>query len=127
MEQRRLQLAVCGVGRGTTKGAVRVGVTSLPPRGAAAGRLGTLTRGDWKIETGLHYVKEVTLGEDRSLVHTGHGPSIMAILRDTVVSMLHRAGWRTIAERLRYYGGPSKAVFPLLGITIAANQYALPP
>ncbi len=111
----------CWQERGTTKRAVRYGITSLPPSVADAARLGTLTRGHWQIENGLHYVKDVTLGEDRSLVHTGHGPSIMAILRDTVVSVLHRAGWRTIAERLRYYGGHPKEVFPLLGISIAEN------
>ena len=61
--------------------------------------------GCWQIENGLHYVKDVTLGEDRSLIHKGNGPSVMAILRDTVVSVLHRAGWRTIAERPRYYSG----------------------
>jgi hypothetical protein len=45
----------------------------------------------------------------------------MAILRDTVVSVLHRAGWRTIAERLRYYGGHPKEVFALLGIPLVEN------
>jgi len=80
-----------------------------------------LVRGHWQIENGLHYIKDVTLGEDRSLMHTGNGPSIMAILRDTVVSVLHRAGWRTIAERLRYYSGHPKEVLALLGIPVAEN------
>jgi hypothetical protein len=62
---------------------------------------GKTLRGSAKCGNGLHYVKDVTLGEDRSLMHKGNGPSIMAVLRDTVVSVLHRAGWRTIAERLR--------------------------
>ncbi len=106
---------------GATKQAVRYGITSLPSSVADAARLGALVRGHWQIENGLHYVKDVTLGEDRSLIHTGNGPSIMAILRDTVVSLLHRAGWRTIAARLRYYSGHPREVFALLGIPLADN------
>jgi predicted transposase YbfD/YdcC len=103
------------------KDAVRYAITSLPPNVADAEYLLTLVRGHWQIENGLHYVKDVTLGEDRSRVRMGNGPSVMAILRDTVVSVLHQAGWRTIAERLRYYGGHPKEVFALLGILIAEN------
>ena len=107
--------------RGEWKEAVRYAITSLPPDVADVARLLALVRGHWQIENGLHYVKDVTLGEDRSLIRTGHGPSIMAILRDTVVSVLHRAGWRTIAERLRYYSGHPKEVLTLLGIPVAEN------
>lgn len=107
--------------RGAQKTAVRYAITSLPAEVADAPRLLALVRGHWQIENGLHYVKDVTLGEDRALIHKGNGPSIMAILRDTVVSVLHRAGWRTIAERLRYYGGHPKEVFPLLGIPVVEN------
>jgi predicted transposase YbfD/YdcC len=107
--------------RGEGKTAVRYGITSLPPAVADAQRLLALVRGHWQIENGLHYVKDVTLGEDRSLIHQGNGPSIMAILRDTVVSVLHRAGWRTIAERLRFYSGNPHAALALLGIPIMEN------
>ncbi len=69
----------------------------------------------------------MTLGEDRRLIHTGQGPSIMAILRDTVVSVLHRAGWRTIAERLRFDSGNAHAALTVLGIPIIENAYALRP
>ncbi len=61
------------------------------------------------------------MGEDRRLIHKGNGPSIMAILRDTVVSLLHRAGWRTIAERLRFYSGNAHAALTLLGIPMMEN------
>ena len=109
--------------RGEKKQAVRYGITSLPTAVASADHLLTLVRGHWQIENGLHDVNgrplgRVTLGEDRSLIHTGNGPSIMAILRDTVVSVLHRAGWRTIAERLRFYSGNAHAALALLGIPL---------
>ena len=107
--------------RGERSMAVRYAMTSLPAEVADAHRLLTLVRGHWQIENGLHYVKDVTLGEDRSLIHKGNGPSIMAILRDTVVSLLHRAGWRTIAERLRFYSGNAHAALTLLGIPMMEN------
>lgn len=107
--------------RGERHEAARYAITSLPPAVADARRLLALVRGHWQIENGLHYVKDVTLGEDRSLIHKGNGPSVMAILRDTVVSVLHRAGGRTIAERLRYYSGDAPAALRLLGIPIGQN------
>jgi predicted transposase YbfD/YdcC len=107
--------------RGQRHAAVRYGITSLPAEVASADRLLALVRGHWQIENGLHYVKDVTLAEDRSLIHKGNGPSNMAILRDAVVSLLHRAGWRTIAERLRFYSGNAHAALALLGIPIPEN------
>ena len=87
---------------GVAKQALHYGVTSLPPEVAGPERLLALKRDHWQIETGLHFVKDVTLGEDRSLIHAGQGPVVMAMLRDTVVSLIRRSGWRTIASRLRY-------------------------
>jgi predicted transposase YbfD/YdcC len=107
--------------RGKRQAAVRYGITSLPANVADARRLLALVRGHWQIENGLHYVKDVTLGEDRSLIRKGNGPSVMAILRDTVVSLRHQAGWRTIAERLRCYSGNVHAALALLGIHLMEN------
>lgn len=95
---------------GQPKRALHYGVTSLPPHVASAQRLPELKRGHWGIENGLHRVKDVTLGEDASPVHQAAGPSIMALLRDTAVSLLRHAGYRTIASRLRYHAGrPTEA------------------
>lgn len=96
---------------GSEKQAVHYGITSLPPDIAGPERLLALKRDHWQIETGLHYVKDVTLGEDRSLVHVGQGPLVMAMLRDTVISLIRRSGWRMIASRLRYLADrPADAV-----------------
>jgi len=54
--------------RGRPKRQVHYGRTSLPPADADAARLLALRRGHWPIENALHYTKDVTLGEDRSLV-----------------------------------------------------------
>jgi predicted transposase YbfD/YdcC len=97
--------------RGQVKQALRYGITSLTPRAADAARLLTLRRGHWAIENRLHRRKDVNFGEDASLVHVGAGPTVMALLRDAAVSLLHRAGVRQVAARLRTHSQhPHQAV-----------------
>ncbi len=55
-------------------------------------------------QNGLHYVKDVTMGEDKSLVHIDQGPKILSALRNTVVGLLRHAGFHTIAARMRHAG-----------------------
>ena len=94
----------------------RYAITSLPPHVASAERLLRFKRGHWISENGLHYVKDVTLGEDRSLIHCGSGPSVLAVLRDTVVSLLRSTGCSTIASRLRFHSThPDAALALVLG------------
>lgn len=102
---------------GETKGEVRYGITSLPPEVADAAQLLALKRGHWQIENNLHYVKDVTLGEDRSLIHVGNGASVMAMLRDLTLSLLRQNGCKAIASRLRLHSRhPQHAVALLAGI-----------
>lgn len=105
--------------------AARPGAAVLEPLGFVAGRvpwqptlhrLLALKRGHGGIENGLHFVKDRTCGEDQSLVYPGAGPTIMAMLRDTAVSLLHRAGCRAIASRLRAHADrPQVAVALVVG------------
>jgi hypothetical protein len=50
-------------------------VTSLSHAQASPARLADLLRGHWGIETGLHWVRDVTFAEDASQVRTGSGPT----------------------------------------------------
>jgi len=96
---------------GTTKQALHDAITSLSPQTGPPERLLALKRGHWTIENGLHRVKDVTLGEDQSLIHRGQGPTVMALLRDAALSLLRRGGVRQIAARLRYHSQhPAAAV-----------------
>jgi predicted transposase YbfD/YdcC len=102
--------------KGVTKSEVRYGITSLPASIADADRLLQLKRGHWQIENCDHYVKDVTLGEDRSLIHLGNGPSAMATFRDLALTLLHLAGFRAIASRLRHNSRhPEDAVALIFG------------
>jgi len=104
--------------RGRDKRAVHYGITSLPPEIADAPRLLGHKRGHWRVENRLHYIKDVVLGEDRSLLHHGTGPSIMAQLRDTALNLLRLAGHRRVAARLRYHSRHAEAVLSLLGLAM---------
>lgn len=105
--------------KGVWHEAVRYGVTSLPATIATPGRLLKLKRGHWMIENGLHFVKDVTMGEDKSTVHYDNGPKIMAALRNTAVSLLRHAGFSTIAARMRYNSTHPQAALEVLSLSLA--------
>jgi hypothetical protein len=81
---------------------------------ADAARLLALKRGHGRIENRLHRAKDVALGEDRSLVHVGAGPTVMALLRDTALGLLHRNGCRAVASRLRAHADHPAAALALV-------------
>ena len=91
------------------------GITSLPPAQASAAQLEALWRGHWTIENPLHYVRDVTMGEDASQIHTGHAPQALAALRNGIISLLRRKGWTNIADALRYYGASVHHALQLIG------------
>ena len=93
-----------------------LGVTSLASDQADAERIATLIRHHWKIENGLHWVRDVTYGEDDSTVRTGSSPRAMASLRNLAIGLLRQAGWTNIASGLRWAGYHSHRPFKLLGI-----------
>lgn len=99
---------------GQRKKVVRYGITSLAPDVGPPPHLLALKRGHWQIENRLHRIKDVALGEDHSLIHCGQGPTVMALLRDAAVSLLHRAGVRQISARLRYHSQHPAAAVALL-------------
>jgi predicted transposase YbfD/YdcC len=97
---------------------IRYGVSSLPASLALPESLLQLKRGHWTIENRLHYVKDVTMGEDKSTVHLDQGPKIMAALRNTALSLLRRAGISTIAARMRYNSIHPQAALQLLSLSV---------
>lgn len=94
---------------------VRYGITSLPQACASTQHLLRLMRGHWGIENRLHYVKDVTLGEDQSTLHTGPGLQAMSTLRNTAISLLRQAGYSAIAAQLQYHSPRPESVLARLG------------
>jgi len=74
--------------KGKVEVEVSYAITSLPPDEASAERLLVFVRDHWTIENQLHYVRDVTLGEDACRVRTGSAPQVLAALRNAVVHLL---------------------------------------
>lgn len=52
--------------------------------------------------------------QDRCRVRTGHGPEIMATLRNLAISLLRLNGWKNIAAALRYISRDTNRAAELL-------------
>jgi hypothetical protein len=74
--------------KGRTTAEVSYGITSLRPEAADAARLLALVRDHWQMENGLHWVRDVTLGEDACRVRKGSAPQVLAALRNAAIHLL---------------------------------------
>ncbi|WP_084721977.1 ISAs1 family transposase [Rhodococcus marinonascens] len=88
---------------GTDRWSIEVvyAICSLPCEQAPPKLLAAWIRGHWHIENKVHYVRDVTFDEDRSTIRAGHGPQVMATLRNVAVSLHRRAGHANIAQACR--------------------------
>jgi hypothetical protein len=105
----RLTRERTAAGRTTTE--VAYGITSLPRERADARRLLGLARRHWGIENGLHYVRDMTLGEDACRVRSGSAPQILAGVRNAALPLLAGVKPKNIAAAIRHLAAkPLKAV-----------------
>ena len=74
----------------TKKGKKTVEVVYLitSDRKASPETLAAWVRRHWHIENKLHWVRDVTYQEDKSLVRTGNAPRVMASLKSLAISLL---------------------------------------
>jgi hypothetical protein len=103
----------------TIKGVTTVetvyGITSLTPERAAAASLQKLARGHWDMENGLHYRRDVTMGEDASRIRKGAAPQVMAALRNSVIHVLNAFG-SNLAAAMRRLNNCLPQALSLLGL-----------
>lgn len=97
---------------------VVVGITSLGSERAGAEALLGLTRGHWGIENSLHGVRDGTLREDASRVRKGAGAQVMAALRNIVVFLFHREGFKSAATATRHYVCHPEETIELLSTSV---------
>ncbi|ETT28847.1 transposase IS4 family protein [Rhodococcus rhodochrous ATCC 21198] len=76
-------------------------ICSLPREQAPPRLLASWIRGHRSIESKVYWVRDVTFDEDRSTVRAGHGPQVMATLRNVAISLHRRAGQSNIARACR--------------------------
>lgn len=65
-------------------------ITDLTPQQASPSQLLAANRGHWSIENRLHWVRDVTFDEDRCQVRKGHGPQVLACLRNFIIGLIRR-------------------------------------
>jgi predicted transposase YbfD/YdcC len=76
-------------------------ITSLGPDRASAQQLLAIARGHWGIENQLHWVRDVSLGEDGCRVRTGEAPEILAAIRNAGLRLMRSSGLTEIMAALR--------------------------
>lgn len=76
-------------------------ITSFTAERIQGSELLSILRRHWAIENELHWIRDVTFGEDASRVRTGHGPAMMAALRNLAISLAHLTGADNIAAWTR--------------------------
>jgi predicted transposase YbfD/YdcC len=76
--------------------------------------LAAWVRSHWEIENRLHWVRDVTYQEDKSLVRTGNAPRVMASLRSLAISLLRLDGHVNIAAANRHHARDPQRTLKLL-------------
>jgi len=102
--------------KGKTTVEVVYGITSLSADRADAAALLVYLRDHWRIENGLHYVRDVTLGEDACRVRSQSAPQVLAALRNAVVHLLASVDAKSRPEAIEQLQVDPEAAKRLIGI-----------
>ncbi|GHD30562.1 ISAs1 family transposase [Nocardiopsis kunsanensis] len=89
-------------------------LTSADARAARPQVLAAWVQSHGHIENRLHWVRDVTFGEDACRIRRGAAPRVMASLRGLVIGLLRLAGWDNIAAGLRHHARRDHQVIGLL-------------
>lgn len=103
------------VSKGRTTVELQYAITSLSRRPGDAALLLSRWRSHWSVES-LHWVRDVTFGEDKCQVKHGHAPQNLAAFRNAAISLLRRCGRKEIAATLRDFSYQSRKLLHFLGI-----------
>jgi predicted transposase YbfD/YdcC len=101
---------------GQTTVEVEYAMTSLKPEQADAKQLAELVREHWRIENALHYVRDVTLGEDGCRVRRGSAPQVLAAVRNAIVHLLADVDAPSRAAAIRRLQAHPEEAFTLLNL-----------
>jgi predicted transposase YbfD/YdcC len=96
---------------------IEYGITSLSAQDADPKRLARLVRGHWTIENSSHYVRDETLGEDRSRIRKQSGPRVMATIRNLALAICRLLNFQIMTDAFRYFSwSPKKEILGFLGL-----------
>jgi predicted transposase YbfD/YdcC len=101
--------------KGKTTVELQYAISSLSRRPGDAALLLSRWQSHWGLES-LHWVRDVTFGEDKCQVKCGHAPQNLAAFRNAAISLLRYAGHTEIAATLRDFSYQSRKLLRFLGI-----------
>lgn len=55
----------------------------------------------WQIENSLHWVKDVTFGEDASKIRTGHAPQNLSTIKNIAMNIFRKNDYSNMAQAMR--------------------------
>ncbi len=94
---------------------VRYAVTSLTREMVSLAQIEAVWRRHWTIENQLHYVRDVSFGEDQCQIHFGHAPQALAALRNAILALLRFEGWPSTPTAFRHFDAHPQHALRLLG------------
>ena len=109
-ECERIELKTGKVSRAVTDALTSIALSDATPL-----ELEGWWRGHWTIENRVHYVRDVSIGEDAHQMRTGNAPQALAALRNTLIKLLRRAGWTNLAAALRHFANAPAEALPFIG------------
>src|ERR1700760_3211843 len=88
----------------------------ISSRALSAAAFAAAARGHWAIENNLHWVLDVTFGEDLSRLRTGHGAKNMAVVRHFALNLVRQvADTRSIKRRRKRASWDPQYLLEILG------------
>lgn len=100
---------------GKTTTHVRYAITSLSRSLVSLAQIELVWRRHWTIENQLHYVRDVSFGEDHCQIHLGNAPQALAALRNAVLALFRVEGWTSTPTAFRHFDAHPQLALRLLG------------
>jgi predicted transposase YbfD/YdcC len=101
---------------GKTTTHVRYALTSLSRSLVSLDQIELVWRRHWTIENQLHYVRDVSFGEDACQIHCGNAPQALAALRNAILTLFRFAGWPSPPTAFRHFDAHPQHALRLLGV-----------
>jgi predicted transposase YbfD/YdcC len=95
-------------------------ITSASPQKCSPEQLLQCFRWEWTIENKSHYVRDVTLSEDRSRIRSGNAPRAMATFRNLAIGTMRLLGFANIAQAVRQFNYRPDSLFNGFGLKVSS-------
>jgi predicted transposase YbfD/YdcC len=100
---------------GKTTSHVRYAITSLSREMFSLDQVESVWRRHWTIENQLHYVRDVSFGEDQCQIHAANAAQALAALRNGILALLRFEGWPSPPTAFRHFEAHPQHALHLLG------------